>query len=58
MTRFLPLVDQRLNFTVEHLAFLLAKDIQHSVEAIDQRQQLALVVRLHLFARERCVHFA
>ena len=41
--RFLAFVNQRLNLTIEHLALLLAKNIQHGVEAIDSREQLALV---------------
>src|SRR5690349_14429999 len=50
-SRFLPFVDQRLNFAVEHLALPFAEDVQHGVDAIDRFEQLALIVCFDFFTR-------
>src|SRR5215470_2429434 len=57
-SRFLSLINQRLNVAVQLFSLLIAEDVQHRVEAIQQRQQLRLVLTLNFFTSERGVDLA
>ena len=44
VTGLLPFVNERLNFGVEQLRLAFAENVEHGVEAIDERKYVALVV--------------
>ena len=57
-SRLLAFVNQTLYLGVQHFAPLLAKDVQDTVEAFQQLEQLALVVFLKLLSGDGSVHVA
>ena len=54
----LSLIDKGLDFAINHLELLVAEDIQNRVEALDQIEQFALVIRADPAAGQRRVDFA
>src|SRR5205085_4892440 len=58
MTRFLPLVNQLLNFFVEHLSLWTADDVQNAVDAFDGGDNFAFVVFAQHSSGEHRVYFA
>src|SRR5437879_4878557 len=58
MTRFLPLVNQLLNFFIEHLSLRTADDVQNAVDAFDGGDNFASVVFTQDASGKSCVHFA
>ena len=58
MTRFLALVDQLLNFGVKNLRLRIAKDIQHTVNAIYRSDYLPFVFFAQTASGQHGIHFA
>src|SRR5450759_1722080 len=58
MTRFLALVDQLLNLSIKNLRLRLAKDIQHTVNAIYRSDYLPFVFFAQAASGQHGIHFA
>src|SRR5437763_15818920 len=58
VTRFLPLINQLLDFFIEYFWCRVAKDSKHGVETIYRRQYFAPIIFAKPAPRDPCVHFA